>query len=52
VPAKIEESQVPEETGAGPVDHEAIIAFVNALEANASIPVVPVAYFVVFAPLL
>jgi hypothetical protein len=28
---KVEEAQVPDETGAAPVDHEAIFAFVTAL---------------------
>jgi len=52
VPAKVDDTHVPEEAGAAPVDHEAITAFVSALSAYANIPVVPLAYFVVSVPVL
>jgi hypothetical protein len=53
VPAKFEEAQLPDETGAAPVDHEAIVASVNvALGIYARIPVVPVGYRMAFRPVL
>ena len=50
IPAKVEAVQVPDETGAGPVAHEAIFASVTAVEGCASIPAVPVEYFVESGP--
>ncbi len=53
MPVKFEEAQVPEETGAAPLDQEAIIASVNVgLPFHASIPAVPAEYFLVSGPVL
>ena len=50
---KFEESWVPDEAGAAPLDHEAMAASVSdGLAVNARMPAVPPEYFVACGPVL